>query len=137
MSFAPLAGMSSSVKELVGGIFTDTRDLVGAHIDQIRRESKESVEDLGDSLRAAALAAAAMVVTLVAVSHALAITMIALGLPAWAAYWVVVVLAAGVAGVMLLRARGKAKSKRGKPRDALERATSDAAWVADRAQDAV
>lgn len=127
----------ASVKELVTGIVSDTRDLVGAHVDQIRRESKESVEDLGDSLRAAALAGAAMVVTLVAVSHALAITMIALGLVAWAAYWLVALLAGGLAAAMLMRARANAKSKRGRPAAALERATSDASWVAERAQDTV
>lgn len=114
-----------SVKSLVGGIVSDARDLASAHLEQIRRESKESVEDLGETVRAGALAAAAMVVTLVAVCHALAITMVALGLPPWAAYWIVVVLASGVAALMLLRAKAKARSTRGRPGAALERATSD------------
>src|SRR5690349_12608042 len=105
----------STVTQLVRGVVTDTRDLVGAHVEQIRRESKESVEDLGDSLRAAALAAAAMVVLLVAICHALAITAIALGAPPWAAYWGVAVLAGVVAALMVLRARAKARSKRGQP----------------------
>ena len=78
-----------------------------------------------------------MVVTLVAVCHALAITMIALDVPPWVAYWAVVVLAGGLAAVMLLRARAKARSKRGQPLAALKRATSDASWAAERAQDAV
>jgi Flp pilus assembly protein TadB len=115
-----------SVRALVGGIVTDARDLASAHLEQIRRESKESVEDLGDSLRAAALTAAAMVVTLVAVSHALAITLVALGAPPWAAYWGVAVLAGAVALLMIRRARARTRVDRGRPGAALERAASDA-----------
>ena len=76
-----------------------------------------------------------MVVTLVAVSHAIAITLIAVGLVPWAAYWLVAVAAGGLAGGLLLRSRAKAKLAKGHPKAALERATSDAAWVADRAED--
>lgn len=124
-----------SVKDLVSGIVSDTRELLGAHVDAIRRESRESLDDLAASMRAAALAAAAMVVTLIAVSHALAITLIRLGLVPWASYWLVAVAAAGIAGLMLLRARNRAKHSKGHPKDALKRARHDAAWVAERAGD--
>lgn len=124
-----------SMMDLVSGIVSDAKDLVVAHVDAIRRESTESVHDLGDSLRNAAFAGAAMVVTLVAVSHAMAITLIAIGLAPWAAYWLVAVIAGGLAGALRLRSRAKAKQAKGQPKAALERATTDAAWVADRAED--
>lgn len=136
-SSSPAQVRDGSVKELVSGIVSDTKDLVSAHVDAIRRESKESIQDLGTSLRHAALAGAAMVVTLVAVSHALAITLVALGLAAWAAYWLVAVVAAGFALAMVRRHSDHARQANGQPKAALERATSDAAWVANRAEKVV
>lgn len=123
--------MASTFSTLLGNIVHDTRDLAGAHVEQIRRESKESVEDLGDRLRAGALAAAAMVVTLVAVCHALAITMVALGVPAYLAYWGVAVLATGLALVMRARAKRIADNRRGQPGAALARAKDDAKDLID------
>ncbi len=123
--------MASTLSTLLGNIVHDTRDLAGAHVEQIRRESKESLEDLGDRLKAGALAAAAMVVTLVAVCHALAITLVALGVPAYLAYWGVALLATGIALVMRARARRIADNRRGQPVAALERAKADAQDLID------
>jgi len=123
--------MASSISALIGDIVHDTRDLAGAHVEQIRRESKESVEDLGERLKAGALAAAAMVVTLVAVCHALAITMVALGVPAYFAYWIVAALATGIALLMRARAKRIAENRRGQPVAALERAKADAKDLID------
>lgn len=128
----------ASVKDLVSGIMSDTGDLLGAHVDSVRNELTESIHDLRDRTRAAIVAAAVGLAATFAVILALGATLIALGLPAWAAYWIVAAPAI-VAVIVLVRRAAQARRGRasGDPLGAVKRARNDATWLADRAGDAV
>lgn len=126
-----------SVSNLVSGIVSDTGDLLGAHVASIRNELSEGLADLRDRTRATVLVAAAMIAASIMVLLAIAVSLVALGLAPWIAYWIVAALAAGILVVMVRRAANATKHAAGDPAKALERAKHDAAWLADRASDAV
>lgn len=128
----------ASVSDLVSGIVSDTGDLLGAHVASIRNELGEGLADLRDRTKATVYAAAAMIAASVMVLIAIAVTLVAVGLEPWAAYWIVAAVAVLVLVLMAKRA-GSAKqgAAGGDPAKALERAKDDAAWLADRASDAV
>jgi hypothetical protein len=78
------------------------------------------------------------VVAAFAVILALGATLVAFGLAAWAAYWIIAAPAIVVVVVMARRAAtARAGRAAGRPVEALQRARHDAAWLADRAGDAV
>jgi hypothetical protein len=130
----------ASVSDLVSGIVSDTGDLLGAHVSAVRNELAEGLRDLRDQTRATIYVTAAMITAAIMVGLALAMTMVAFGLPGWLAYWIVAALSVIVL-VALQRRRSKAAHKTGPaagdPAAALARAGHDAAWLADRASDAV
>src|SRR5262249_53511147 len=75
--------------ELVGGILADTRELLAAHGDRLRRELLADVRGLRAVVNATVVAATAAMVAAVALAGAIAVTLRVLGLPAWAAAWIV------------------------------------------------
>lgn len=125
----------SSVSNLVSGIVSDTGDLLGAHVDSIRNEIKEGLGDLRDRLQAFVVAAVVGLLAAIIIAFALGFTLVRLGLPTWAAFWIVGGVLLAVSAGFILRAR-KA-SIDADPGRALRRAKKDATWLADRAGDAV
>lgn len=135
---APDDVRGASVPTLVSGIVSDTGDLVGAHLASVKHELGQGLVELRERTRAAVIAVGAGVAASVALILALGSTLIALGLPAWAAYWIVTGIVAIVIAVMARRAaRRRTGPAAGDPGAAVERATKDAAWIAGRAGDAV
>lgn len=126
------------MSDLVSGILSDTTDLLGAHVDAIRNELTQGLADLRDRMIAMVLAAAVGIAAAVAVIMALAVTLVTLGLQPWAAHWIVAGVALiGLALVVRRAKKQKTGSAGGDPGAAVARAGQDAAWLADRASDAV
>jgi hypothetical protein len=82
---------------LVSGLIDDARNAVGARVDGVRRELDDRVADLGVRLTSMLTAMAIIIVTVMFGGLSVAATMVALGVPVWAALWGVTLVAATAA----------------------------------------
>lgn len=98
----PDAPDERGVVEIVEAIIDDTRDLVGAHVEALRSDMTDRLSSLGDTLTSTLLAFSVLIVTALLLGISLAMTLIAVGVPGWAAFWIVT-LAAAALGVGLIR----------------------------------
>jgi putative superfamily III holin-X len=119
------------VVEVVEAIIDDIRDLVGAHVDALREDTSARFANLGTAIASTLLAFSITVVTALLAGIALALTLVAVGLPAWAAFWIVAACAA-VAGIALIRrVRRKARETGMMASKAVDSVKNDIAWIAD------
>jgi hypothetical protein len=94
--------------ELVTGIVEDARELVAIHVEALREDLSVRVGALGATLTSLLTAVAVFVVMAVLLGMAGAASLAELGVPWWAALWIVS-FAVGAIGVWFgLRARTKA-----------------------------
>jgi hypothetical protein len=121
------------VVEIVEAIIDDTRDLVGAHVDALREDMTTRFASLGATLTSTLLAFSITIVTALLAGIAVAMTLIALGLPAWAAFWIVTAAAAGLGVGLVRRALRKARDTGQAAGHAAERVKDDVAWISDEA----
>ena len=91
--------------ELVEAILDDTRSLVGAQVETLRADMGERFSALGSALTSTLLAFSIMIVTALLVGFALAETIIAAGVPTWAAFWIVSLGTAALGYGLVQRAR--------------------------------
>ncbi len=91
--------------ELVEAIVDDTRSLVGAQVETLRADMGERFSALGSALTSTLLAFSITIVTALLVGFALAETIVALGLPTWAAFWIVGAATAVLGYGLIQRAR--------------------------------
>lgn len=120
-------GDERPTSELLGGILGDTRDLIAAHADRLHRELKGDLKSFKDVVVSTLVAALAVVVCAIMIGLALTATMVTLGVPTWAATWIVVVLAAAVATIFVKKMR--ATSMEDHVVDGLEQVRDDVAWA--------
>ena len=92
--------------ELVTGIVEDGRDLFAAQAEALREDLSIRLASLGSLL----IAIGVFVVTALLASLALAASLVAVGVPWWAALWAVTVSAAAIGFWFGLRARAKART---------------------------
>jgi TRAP-type C4-dicarboxylate transport system permease small subunit len=98
------------VIELVEAIVDDTRDLVGAHVEALRDDVSDGLSSLSSTVTSSLLAFSIIIVTALLCGIALAMTLIAVGLPAWAAFWIVTAAAALLGFGLVQRARRDART---------------------------
>lgn len=121
------------VVELVGAIIDDVRELVGAHLDALRGDLADRVASLGATLTSTLLAFSVLIVTTLLFGISLALTLVAIGLPAWAAFWIITAVG-GVLGVGLIRRAVRSARDAGKLAGAAaDRVKHDVAWISDEA----
>jgi hypothetical protein len=116
--------------DLVEAVIDDTRALIAAHVEALREDMTARLTSLGEALSSTLLAFSIMIVTALLLGIALAQTIAALGVPTWAAYWIVTVAGAGLGFGMVLRAQAKARGTGAVAGDAAERIKDDVAWIA-------
>lgn len=97
------------VIEIVEAIIDDTRELVDAHVDTLREEMSERFSGLGAALTSTLLAFSFTIVTALLLGIALALTLGALGLPLWAAFWIVTAVGVVTGYALVRRVQRKAK----------------------------
>jgi hypothetical protein len=120
---------------LLGGIVSDTRELIAAHADRLRRELQGDLRSFKQVLIASVVAGLAVMVASILLAAAIAATLYVLGLPIWAAAWVVFVVAA--AGAAVFVARSRATSMEDHLVDELKAARDDVAWAGNNTVKAV
>jgi hypothetical protein len=95
--------------DLVAGIVEDTRELVGVELEVLRTELGERISSLGDAVKASLIAVAVGIVMALLFGLALAASLVALGLPVWAALWIVTGVALAVVLLLATWARRAAR----------------------------
>jgi hypothetical protein len=113
--------------DLLGGILADVRELLAAHADRLRTEVSGDVRALGRLVKATVVAGAAAMVALTMLGIAIAATLVAVGLPAWLASWIVVVIAGAGAGLLIAKMR--ATDYTDHVVDEVKAARDDVAWA--------
>jgi len=96
--------------ELVGSIIDDTRSLVGAHLEGLRDDLGEQVSALGSAVTSSLVAFSLIIVTALLVGIAMAESLVAFGVPSWAAFWIVAIAVAALGGCLVHRARAHART---------------------------
>jgi len=113
--------------DLLGGILADTRDLVAAHGDRLRGELANDLRGLGRMVKAMVIAGAAAMVAATLLGIAISATLVTLGLPIWAAAWIVFVIAGVVAAMMIAKMR--ATEMTDNVVDEMKAARDEVAWA--------
>jgi len=93
--------------QLLGGLLGDARELVEAHVDQLRFELRDELSTLGRTLRRGAVLIVVAVIVGVLLAQALVFGLrAATPLPLWACFGVVGALISGAAAASM-RSRGR------------------------------
>ena len=118
-----------STGDLVGGLLSDAKELVSAHGQQLKLEVKSEVASLTETIKLTGIAIAAVVLSGLLLSQAVALGIAAAsGLPLWACYGLVGAVLA-IAGYVVLRSRPASVDL--VPSDALSSIKRDVQRVAD------
>jgi len=84
--------------ELLGGVLDDARELASAEIDKLKAEVKQ----VGETAKITGIALGILIMAAVMIGTAIALGLAAAGLPSWAGFAIVGVLAT-FAGVMVVK----------------------------------
>ena len=102
MSIGNLEHQDEQAGQLISGVLSDARDLAVAEVDKLKAEAITKAKDVGDDIKLAAIAMLILTVAAVLLGIALALVLVALGVPAWLAFAVIAV-ACAVTGVVFLK----------------------------------
>ena len=117
--------------ELVQAIIDDTRSLVEAHVEALREDMSDRLSSLGATVASSLLAFSIMIVTALLLGIAVATTLMALGLPIWASFWIVTLACAGSGVALVRRAQRKARETGEVATAVADRVKSDVAWFSE------
>lgn len=103
------AVQDESTRDLVGGLLTDAKELIGAHVDQLKLDVRAEVGALATTIRLTGIAIAAFLLAGMLLAQAAAVGLsAATQLPLWACLAIVgAALAAGGALAYRRRPRGR------------------------------
>lgn len=94
-----------STGELVGGLLTDAKDLISAHVEHLELEFRAELTTLTETIKRTGIAIAAFVVVGLLLGEGAALGLVAAtGLPSWAAFTIVAAVVA-IIGTLVYRRR--------------------------------
>ncbi|CAN5811374.1 hypothetical protein BH11MYX3_BH11MYX3_11470 [soil metagenome] len=92
--------------ELISGVLHDARELAVAEVDKLRAEAKK----VGETAKLAGIGLGILIVTAVFLGQALGFALVALGLPAWAAFGLLALITGTAAYMFIKHPRDVAKA---------------------------
>jgi hypothetical protein len=101
MNIGKLDHEDEAPAELISGVLGDARDFAVAEVDKLKAE----VKDVGEQVKIASVGLLVLTVAAILLGIALALGLVALGLPPWAAFLVMSVVCAMVGTTLLLKRR--------------------------------
>jgi len=124
----------TSLAQLVGGILTDVQELTRKQIELFKVEIRDNVEKAKGigALFAVGVATATVACILLGIAAALGLMAIFPSLPGWAAYGIVALILAAVAGVLFGVCKQQLDSFSVLPKQAVEALEENLEWKTER-----
>ncbi len=92
--------------ELISGVLSDARELAVAEVDKLKAEAKQ----VGVTAKRAGISLGILIAAMIFLGQSLGFGLIALGLPAWAAFGILAVVTGAAAIVFIKQPSGVAKT---------------------------
>jgi hypothetical protein len=102
MATSNLDPQAEQAGQLISGVLHDARDLAVAEVDKLKAEAITKAKDVGEEVKVLSVGVSILLIAGLMFVAAIALGLIALGLPAWASFGLVAI-ACGVAGAVLLK----------------------------------
>ena len=96
---------AASLPAVMTAVVRDAKALAGAHVDALRDDLGQRVDALAALVKASGAALALGIVTAMLAAAAIVLTLVALDVPAWIASWSVTVFTAACVAGLVARAR--------------------------------
>jgi ribosomal protein L29 len=93
----------ATTPSLFAAVIEDARDLAIGHLERMQRETAGELRNLKRAIARIAVALGIVIVAAVLGGHALALALVALGLPAWVSYAIAAVLGVGAGALLISR----------------------------------
>ena len=114
-----------STASLIGGVVNDAKDLVAAHAERAKIEAKHELGNLNRTIKVTGIAVASIVVAAVMLGCALSLGLVELGVPPWAAFGLVAIVA-GLGGVIAIKQRPPSEDRDVIPDESIKAMRQDA-----------
>jgi hypothetical protein len=96
--------------ELISGAISDARDLAVAEVDKLKAEAVTQVKSVGEEVKIVSVGALIFTVAAIMFGTAVSLGVVALGVPAWAAFALVAVVFGAVGYLFIKQRRAIAKA---------------------------
>lgn len=115
---SPASHRDEHSAELISGVLADAREYAVAEVDKLKAETIVKAKEVGEEVKIVSVGLLIFTVAAILFGIALALVLVAIGLPGWAGFGIVSILFGGLGVVFLSRRDALAKAAVAPPRKA-------------------